>query len=566
MVLTSFTLQDLQQKIDYSVPVSGKHLDHKTYDLKFKVWDKVIEQKLLDNNDESALSLLNDTTLFAYNFLKDDDGQPFKLTAYQDAISSRRHDGSQLGDERFILFRSANQSGKSRLLATLAIQHAFFENNINIIIVSKSLPQSQFVLATIRHMLNNSLFGDTWRESLGETANTTILTFQRNEGKILNRIICAPCGEGLLGYPVHYLYLDEADFYENAKNFFWKVALPRTNKTNGQIILFSNPNPDISRNSSCLWELWHGKLFKRKFWFRFLDSPWGSQEMYDRIKKNSSSFEWVSTLDGEFPQDTGGFFTHTEIQRMMQKEWDNVMPLVDRPVYLGLDLAKVKDNSVLSLGVLKENKDDKKMSDLDVKYLKRYPIKTDYDVIISDVKRIIDFYKTHHHGVAAVGLDVSGVGKAVADFARAIGIKVTDVKFSLENKSRMYGNFKMLAEQDRIKIVYDEDCENQLGSLVFKRTPSGYLSVHHEKEMLHDDYPDSICALIDVSVVPSRVPISLTLVNKPVPQDENIKEPDYHTTQDDIDNFVSKQVKKNRPSIYGSVNGYSEIDSFRRSM
>jgi len=500
--------------------------------------------------------VLEDPTCYSYFFLRDDDGQRFKFTAYQDAISNCEHDFTPDNPNRFVLFKAANQIGKSRILASLAIQRAFTKKNVNIIMVSKSLPQSQFLLATIRQILNNSVWGETWTQDVGETANTTVLTFQRDKGKVLNRIICAPCGEGLLGYPVHYLYLDEFDFYENGKTFFWKIAYPRTNKTKGQIIGFSNPNPDISRQASILWEVWEGDLFKRKFTFNFLDAPWNTETEYKVAKKNSPSYIFASTHDGEFPIDSGGFFTNKELKDMFQVDWKNELPVVDRPVFIGLDLAKMRDRTVLSLGVMRKNKDDPKLSDLEVKYLKHYPQKTDYDIIIQDLKRIIDYYKEHHKGVAAIGVDVSGVGRAVSDFAKAAKIKTTDVKFSLENKSRMYGNFKMLAEQRRIRIVHVEECQTQLSTLVFKRTPSGYLSVHHEKENLKDDYPDSICALIDVSVAPSKVPVTATFV------EYKKKDSGPQKTDDELRNTViSNTIKQNMPNTYG--NPFGETGRFR---
>lgn len=541
-------IQQLKQKLNYDKIVTGKDLDMKTYNQKFKMWDYVIEKGLFKKGDPKSIALLNDPTIYSYAFFRDDDGNPFRLTAYQDVIANCKHDLSDPNNpNRFIIFKASNQIGKSRELASLAIQFALTLKNVNIIMVSRSLPQSQFLLATIRHVLNNSMFSETWREDLGETANTTVLTFEKENGKIINRIICAPSGEGLLGYPVHYLFLDEADFYEAGSTFFWKVAFPRTNTTKGQIILFSNPNPDISRNASILWELWNGDLFQRKFTFNFLDAPWNTKQEYDVAKRNSPGYIFASTHDGEFPPDSGGFFLKSEIDDMMQKDWKNTLPVVDRPVYIGLDLAKMKDKSVLTLGVLTPNKENKKVSDLEIRYFLEFPSKTDYDIVIKRLKDIVEHYKKHHHGVASIGVDVSGVGRAVSDFCKSEGIKVTDVKFSLENKSRMYGNFKMLAEQRRIRMVHVLECEKQLSTLIFKRTPSGYLSVHHEKESLKDDYPDSVCALIDVSIIPSKIPVTMTIVDDGTNKQSDGKP----STQSEIDKYIARTIKANHPSNYG---------------
>lgn len=543
----------LKQKINYNQIVTGKQLDKATYKKKIEMCEFIFKHDLFKTNDENIINLMNDPTIFCYFSFRDNNGEPLKLTAYQDAIVNCTHDLTPNNPNRFILFKASNQIGKSIALACLAVFHVILEKNINVIMVSKSLPQSQFLLAQIRHLLNNSVFGDTWRESLGDTANTTVLTFVRDKEKVLNRIICAPCGEGLLGYPVHYLYLDEADYYENGKVFFWKVAFPRTNQTKGQIILFSNPNPDIARPNSILWELWNSDMFKRKFTFNFLDAPWNTRREYDEAKRSSPSYIFDSTHDGEFPIDSGGFFTRKEIDDMMQIDWKNQLPVVDKPVFIGLDLAKIHDRTVLTLGTLTPNKENPKISDLEVRYIQHFPTKTDYDIIVKKLSELVDYFK-NQAGVAGIGLDVSGVGQAVSDFARTQKIKCFDVKFSLKNKSRLYANFKLLAEQRRIRVVYVKEAEEQFSNLVFSRTPQGYLSVHHLKENLKDDIPDSICALIDVSVMPSKIPVTVTFVEA---QEATVEQ--RQASIDLREKVVAQAIRDNKNKRYGE---FSELGGF----
>jgi hypothetical protein len=69
----------------------------------------------------------------------------------------------------------------------------------------------------------------------------------------------------------------------------------------------------------------------------------------------------------------------------------------------------------------------------------------------------------------------------------------------------MYGDFKLLMENDRIKIVHDDNAKRQMSSLTFKKTPRGYLTVANSSDSVHDDYPDAIAMLINVSIKPSTV-------------------------------------------------------------
>jgi len=498
------TLPNITQKIDYSGIVTIDKLDRATYENKFKL----LAQAKAEDNMELYSYLLTDDTLFAHEFFFDDSGNPFTYEIYQDAIANLHHDFTPMNENRFILFIGSNQIGKSCVLINKAVHLVTTGNNINILMVSRSLPQSQFLLASIKHSLNNSRLTN-WREDLGDTANTTILTFQRDNNRVTNRIICAPCGEGLLGYPAHYLFLDELDFYENAKEFFFGVALPRTNHTKGQIMVFSNPNYHISRNSSILWQLLNGDLFKRKFMFKFLDNSRNTIEEYNRLKQEIPSIEFQSTHDGQFPVDAGSFFKQSELDRNIIRSWENCLPIVDSPVYIGLDLGKINDNSVLTLGTVKEIDG---LPYLEVKYIEVFELRTDYRDVAARLKVIYDYYTKTYQGVGNIGLDTTGVGRAVEEFLQENQTPYTSVTWTHEIKTKMYGDFKLLMENNRIKIVYTTECYKQLSSLTFKTTPSGLLTFENNKEKDHDDIPSSLCLLINVAIKPNFVVPSISLL------------------------------------------------------
>lgn len=500
-------VQYLKQNLDYDNPVVGTRcLDLPTYQDKLRMWNWIIENNLLESPEVYALAL-KDPTIYALWNLRNNEMKPLQFAPYQDAIANCHYDFDEMNPNRFIVFAAANQIGKSYLLDSISIFHLFTKKNVNIVLVSKSLPQSKFLLSSIRQLLNLSRFSATWQNDLGDTNNQTMLTLENKEQRYINRLICAPSGEGLLGYPVHYLFLDEADFYEEGKNFFDKVALPRTNTTKGQIIVFSSPNPDISRNQSLLWDCWNGGLFQRKFRFRYLDAPWNTQAGYEKMRRHKANYIFRATFDAEFPEDQGAFFKRTEIQDMLQQDWDNQLPVVDTPLFMGIDFAKIRDNTVLTLGTLINPDDD--MPTLEVRYVQVFDQGTDYRDVVARIKQIFDYYSGVGRDIVDIGYDATGVGLAVEEFLVDAGLNGTPVTFTLPEKTRMYANFKMLAEQRRIKIVYDERTEDQLSSLVFKPTASGkYQTVAHLKEDMHDDIPDSLACLIDVALNQSA-PVSL---------------------------------------------------------
>lgn len=555
-------LEPLQQKIDYSKLVTGKSLDYANYEHKFKQWDYVLEHDLFINKDVRAMQLLNDVTIYTYAFFKDiRTGKPFRMAAYQDAIAACKHDFTHDNPNRYIAFQASNQIGKSELLILKSIWIMFNETNRTIVIVSKNLPQSQFLLKRFRQLLNNSLFAHSWHEDIGETDNTTILTFERDNGKSINRVICTPSGEGTLGYPVDYLFLDEVDFYEDSKEFFWKVAFPRTKQTKGQIIVFSNPNTTIPRNNSILYELMNSSLFLRKFKFNFLDAPWNTRAEYERDKRNSPSHLFISTHDGEFSDEFGSFFSHREVQDMLQHDWDNTLPYVDTPVYIGLDIGKMYDRTVLAIGIVKKpvNALDK-YYDLDVKYVKEFPVKTDYDVIVNELMEIKQYYDKNCRGVARIGYDATGQ-KTFGDLCKRMGISVIPVDFARKetNKTLLYNDFKLMAENRKIKVVYSQQAEKQLSELMFKMTENKkYRKIEASSESVHDDVCDAIAILINVSVTPSRIPVSITFVDdKQQSESQHVNRPE---PADYVQEYLKKTIKQHSPKQYG--NEFDELRNF----
>jgi len=542
---------NIKQSIDFDKVVLGKDLDRGSYEQKFVWWDE--NKDRLSKGDSDVLLALKDLTIFAYAFFKDKTGKPLRLEPYQDAIAQVAMDYNfdPHNPNRFLLFVAANQIGKSALLAMMAIYYLINGKNENIIIVSNNLMNSQRVLREIKFLLNTSTFTN-WKESIGDTDNTTMLSMLRNDGS-MNRIVCAPSGEGLLGYPVTRLLLDEIDFYEEGKNFFWKVGYPRLGQTKGQCIGFSNPNPDISKANSILHELWEGDLFKRKFNFNFLDASWNTQEEYEIAKRNSPSHIFCSTHDGKWSELSGAFFTDAEIKDMMNKEWQNKLFVTDRPVYIAVDLGKMRDNTTIGVGITKKPINDiDKYLDLEIKYTEKMPLKTHYDQIAERLHQIKAWYDENCNGVAVIAFDSTGQ-KTFGDFLKRLNISAVGVDFSAKDskKTLIYNNLKLMSENRKIKVVYTRDCELQLSKLEIKETDAkGLKIVKHKTEGDHDDYPDMIAIMIHVSVKPSKIPVTVCNVQRGVKEQAEDKE--YVTTQDDVDKYIGEQVKKNRASHYKS--------------
>jgi len=108
--------------------------------------------------------------------------------------------------------------------------------NKQILIVSKSLPQSTRVLDLIRKEIEeNELLNDLKPKNANSTWSKQIITTTTN-----CKILCRPYSINIKGEHVDYIIMDEAASYEKPEIFF-DYIIPRCVAKNGKIILISTP-------------------------------------------------------------------------------------------------------------------------------------------------------------------------------------------------------------------------------------------------------------------------------------------------------------------------------------
>ncbi len=490
---------------------------------KFKLWDTVLEENWLESEDENkqkrAYRLLKDPTLYAYAFFRDPKHlrKRFRMYPYQDMIINDNH--------KRLFFAAANQIGKSIALCVKAAVFAIQNPGSTVVMTSKTLPQAKDLLRHIKQLLQNSRLD--YKVDIGDSETKTEIYFRHYKEESIydkelgvwidqmrelpqSRIICVPATEAALGYAVDLGLVDELAFYDDGEYFYKQIFQPRTYTTKGQIIVFTNPNGQQGIG----WELWNDKTFHR-YKFNFLDCPTNTQEEFDRISGGLTREQIDSTLLAEFTSPEGGFLTLEE-RKDMQEQRSSMLPSVlTKPIYIFFDWGKTMDRTVRIIGVPIHKSDDDWADEVYIYEMKEYPQDTDYtDIIDKDLKELI--LSVGLDKVAMVGWDNSGVGRGLEDFTKRVeqlGIMAMPVEFSLQNKSRIYTLFKLLAEQRRIKLPYVKECDKQLSMLRFKRSKGrGHLQVHHENERDRDDFPDAIAGLCSLIIQPENPPVSAVII------------------------------------------------------
>jgi len=489
---------------------------------KFTAWDKVVKENLLESGtkeqQDNVYRMLRDPTIYAYAFFKDPKNprKKLKMYCYQDIIMNDPH--------KRIIFDAANQIGKSLTLCVIALIFALSFPGVTVLMTSKTFPQSKDLLRQIKNLLQNSSLD--YKYDIGDSETKTEIyfrhyereeiydprlkkTFVQNKELLQSRIICVPATEAALGYAVNKALEDEIAFYEDGEYFHKQILQPRTYTTKGQIISFSNPNGQ----QGIFWEMWNDDDFHR-YKFNFLDCPTNTQKEFDKFSKNLTREQIDSTLLAVFTSPEGGFLTLGE-RKDMQENRSSLLPsVITTPIYIFFDWAKSRDRTVRVIGIPVKKSDKDWADEVYVYEMLEYPQGTEYTKIIDeDLKNLVNDVGLQN--VAMVGWDNTGVGRGLEDFVKRIeqvGIPAMPVEFSLENKSRIYTLFKLLAEQRRMKIPYDRQCDRQLSMLRFKRSVRGHLQVHHENEKDRDDFPDALAGLCSLIIQPENPPISVTII------------------------------------------------------
>lgn len=476
---------------------------------KFDRWDCLKNIDILsasDNEKSEFFSLLQDPTIYAYGFWLNKESAPFELYSYQDMIINDPHDR--------ILFVASNQIGKSVTLCLKAIHYALHNPGKTVLMCSKTLPQAKDLLREIKRLLRSSTLD--YHTVVGDSDTKTEIYFQHLEvgGKSLpqSRIICVPATEAALGYPADLLLIDELAFYDDGRYFFYQIAQPRTYATKGQIIVFSNPNGA----QGILWDLWNAPGWHR-YNFNFLDCPRNSLKDYETLRSQLTVEEFDSTVDAKFTSPSGAFLTLDQRRRIQDENLTNTLPaVVTSPFYVFFDFAKAQDRTVRVIGSAIEKKGDDEgfNTEVLVHEMKEYPQGTSYKDIIDDLKALL--LEVGFQNIMMVGWDNTGVGKGLEDFivfVENVGIMTQPVEFSLQNKSRIYTLFKLLVENDRIRMPYVPTCDQQLAALRFEKSGSkGYLRVKHQSERDRDDFPDSLSGLCSLIIAPLHVPVTCEVI------------------------------------------------------
>jgi len=496
-----------KMNIDYNKIINRNQIDFAKYNAKFEKADKWLRSEKRD--PEEYGKMLSDPTIFAYFHFRVD-GASAKLYPYQDMIINDPY--------RYKYFRAANQIGKSLCLDFQAARNLLWDHgkNHNEAIVSKSLPQSVFQMRRVRSLLN-TMPELEWDEAKGTADSSTLISVDiKDHNKPLGRkikysnlLITAPCTEGLLGYDLHDLNLDEFEFWEtDTKYFFNQIAQPRTYTTKGNITVFSNPNGQDSYGAELEQQLMRNLNKKwHVYVFNYLDKPGNTQEEFDELKNELPRVTFESTVGALRTISDRNYFSYEELKGSEDKSL-NIKSMLGKQPYYFMDVGAKNDQSVLIGGYAEPDPDDERFLHIYAPTIKCYPIGyplarvVGSEAIEDDGWHYEKSVREHLLEIKQMtgmdpifGVDVTG-NTGIVPLFEACNVFPHDVKMDGPTKSGMYQRFKYFMEKGLFHRIPCKEFDYQGAHMIMKKSARHYLMIHHEREEDLDDVMDACAGLI----------------------------------------------------------------------
>ncbi len=391
--------------------------------------------------------------------------------------------------DRFIVYRSGRQVGKTMSTAVKAVHFAFFaplmlktvKNDCTIVIAAPTQNQATIMFDRIRSLVMNSEFLKGY--VVRNTQSELWVNFLDNTG--MSKIITRATGEtgvGLRGYSPHVIIADECSFI---KTDILRAFLPSGMATQAKVWLTSTPFSKSGyfyeacmnskpKNPDGMWTEFHVKS---------LDNPLIQEDptFIEEIKRLTKE-EYVQEVEGEF-LDIGNALIPNSL--IMEALTDG-HPKGRVKYYMGVDVARSgRDETVFTIIGVDED---------GIVFVEDVAAESQSNVV--DVAgRIGDFVAQYQ--LQTVFIDETGLGGGLIDLVRERGLPARGVVFTLQEKAEMYKNLRLLFENHKIKLKKIDKMIYQISYLRREYTESGIMKI---KSYEHDDYPDSLvlaCRAVD---------------------------------------------------------------------
>jgi hypothetical protein len=383
--------------------------------------------------------------------------------------------------DRFIVYRSGRQVGKTMSTAVKAIHFAFFaplmlktvKHECTIVIAAPTQNQAGIMYDRIRSLIMNNEFLKGY--VVRNTQTELWVNFLDNTG--MSKIITRATGEHgttLRGYSPHCIIADECSFI---KTSILKAFLPSGMATQARVWLTSTP---FSKSGYFFEACQNSKMKKSdglwtEFHVKSTDNPLVKEDptFIEEIKRLTKE-EYVQEVEGEF-LDIGNALIPNILLRDAVRD---KKPVGELRYYMGVDVARSGRDETVYTVIAVDKEDEIFVEDV---------FAESQSNVVDVCGRIGDMVRDYR--LETVYIDETGLGGGLIDLAREQDIPARGVVFSLQEKASMYKNLRLIFENHRITLKKVDKLVYQLSYLSREYTESGIMKIKSEE---HDDYPDSL--------------------------------------------------------------------------
>ena len=383
--------------------------------------------------------------------------------------------------DRFIVYRSGRQVGKTMSTAVKSIHFAFFapllletvKNECVIVIAAPTQNQATIMFDKIRTLVMDNDFFKGY--IIRNTQTALWLSFLDGSG--VSKIITRATGEtgiGLRGYSPHVIIADECSFI---KTDILRAFLPSGMATNARVWLTSTPFSKSgyfyeacmnskTLNADGIWTEFHVKSTQNPM----IQKDPAFLEEIKRLTKEGYSLE----VEGEFLDIGNALIPHT----MLMESVGDYTPRGRQKFYMGVDVARTgRDETVYTVI---------SVDDDDVISVEEIETESQSNIVqvAGKIKDLVERYR-----IETVFIDETGLGGGLVDLSREQGSPVRGIIFTLQEKAKMYSELRLIFENHRIKIKKINQLIYQLSYLKREYTETGIMKIKSDE---HDDYPDSL--------------------------------------------------------------------------
>jgi len=262
--------------------------------------------------------------------------------------------------------------------------------------------------------------------------------------------------------------MDEAAMVHDLENAWQAVIRPTLTDLKGDMFMPSTP-----KGRNFFWRAFiMGQSEDYPDWASWQmptsDNPYIDPEEIEAARLQLPDRVFRQEYLAEFIEDSGGVF------RMVAEAVDvgriaNIEPTAGQQYYLGVDLARVEDFTVLAV----LDNTGRQV------YFERFN-EISWERQIATIERVANKYQAH------VLLDSTGVGDPIFEALRGKGISVEGYQFTNQSKERLINGLALSLENSELRLMDIPTQTNELMAYQYELTPSRNVRMNAPAGM-HDD-------------------------------------------------------------------------------